>query len=52
MKRRFHPDILARLELEAEAISTAVSETIRKSHQRARAVVDHWEPAPCPKDWT
>lgn len=43
--------VRARLELEAEAISTALGETIRRSHQRAVAEASRWEPAPMPEGW-
>lgn len=46
--RPLHPDLLARLQLEADAISTALTETIRRSHERAVAAVATWEPATYP----
>lgn len=49
--RPFHPDILARLNLEAETIETVMGQRIDAAHRDLSNQAANWQPAPMPADW-
>lgn len=49
--RPFNPVLVSRLQLEAEAIETALIETIRRSHERACDEVARWDIGLAPEGW-